>query len=120
VAAIDAVMPLVPVGRARASDPATSFRYRDGTGEIGVIASVTAPFCGDCTRARLSADGKLFTCLFASAGHDLKGLLRSGATRDDLKHALLAVWQGRGDRYSEERGSLVPLGEPVPMSYLGG
>jgi len=121
VSAIDSVMPLEPVGRARASDPATTYRYRDGSGEIGVIASVTAPFCGDCTRARLSADGKLFTCLFASEGHDLKALLRApDATDEDLRAKLTRIWGGREDRYSEQRGGRVMLAEPVPMSYLGG
>ena len=119
VAEVDAVFPLEPVGRTRPSDPATRYRYLDGSGEIGVIASVTRPFCGACTRARLSADGKLFTCLFASDGHDLKAPLRAGASDDELGAALTAVWTTRSDRYSEERGA-VRLGAPVPMSYLGG
>ena len=121
LARIEERFPLEAVGRVRASEPATRYRYRDGTGEIGVIASVTQPFCGDCTRARLSADGKLFTCLFASAGHDLKALVRTPGVSDaDLRAALSKVWQGRVDRYSEQRGGRVTLGDPVPMSYLGG
>ena len=121
VARIAERFPLEAVGRERPSEPATRYRYLDGTGEIGAIASVTEPFCGDCTRARLSADGKLFTCLFASSGHDLKALVRRpGVSDEDLREALSAVWQGRSDRYSEERGGRVTLAEPVPMSYLGG
>jgi cyclic pyranopterin phosphate synthase len=120
VARISERFALEPIGRERPSQPATGYRYRDGTGEIGVIASVTQPFCGDCTRARISADGKLFTCLFASGGHDLRSVLRGGASDEELRDAVAAVWRGREDRYSEQRGAPVMLGEPVPMSYLGG
>ena len=84
VASIDAELPLEPVEPSYRGEVAQRYRYRDGSGEIGVIASVTQPFCGDCTRARLSADGKLYTCLFAVRGHDLRGLVRSGASDDEL------------------------------------
>ena len=84
---------------------AQRWRYRDGAGEVGVIASVTQPFCGDCTRARLSAEGKLFTCLFAVRGHDLRALVRGGATDDELERRSRGVWGGRDDRYSELRSA---------------
>ena len=94
----------------------------DGSGEIGVIASVTEPFCGDCTRARLSAEGKLYTCLFAVRGHDLRALIRSGASDDELEAKLAEIWRVRGDRYSELRAeNTAELAEPkVEMSYIGG
>jgi cyclic pyranopterin phosphate synthase len=89
-------------------------------GEIGVIASVSQPFCGDCVRARISADGKLYTCLFAVAGHDLRALIRSGASDDALEVALRSIWLVRDDRYSDERAAqTVPLTK-VEMSYIGG
>ena len=102
VAAVDAEFPLEPVEPAYPGEVANRYRYQDGQGEIGVIASVTQPFCGDCTRARLSADGKLYTCLFAIRGHDLRGLLRSDAA-DDLEATIRSVWTRRTDRYSEIR-----------------
>ncbi len=117
---IDAVFPLEPVDAAYRGEVAQRFRYRDGAGEIGVIASVTQPFCGDCTRARISAEGKLYTCLFAVRGTDLRALLRGGATDDDLRDATTAVWAARTDRYSEirtERTSDLPR---IEMSYIGG
>ena len=92
---------------------------RDGAGEIGVIASVTQPFCGDCTRARLSADGKLYTCLFAVRGHDLRALLRSGAA-DELDETIRAIWTRRADRYSELRAEDTSALRKVEMSYIGG
>ena len=99
---------------------ARQYRYVDGAGEIGVISSVSQPFCGDCTRARLSADGQLFTCLFATAGHDVRALLRSGADDRELTDALRAIWTGRDDRYSELR-TLETVDLPkVEMSYIGG
>jgi GTP 3',8-cyclase len=85
-----------------------------------VIASVTQPFCRDCTRARLSTDGKLYTCLFAGAGHDLRALLRQGANDDDLRAALTRIWRGRGDRYSELRAAPGPTTDRIEMSYIGG
>ncbi|MDH4104007.1 MAG: GTP 3',8-cyclase MoaA, partial [Thermoleophilia bacterium] len=99
---------------------AQRYRYRDGAGEIGVIASVTQPFCGDCTRARLSADGKLYTCLFAIRGHDLRAILRSGASDGELDAAIRAVWERRTDRYSELRTEDTSSLRKVEMSYIGG
>jgi cyclic pyranopterin phosphate synthase len=97
--------PLQPVARNYASEVARRFRYADGQGEIGVIASVSEPFCGQCQRARLSADGRLLTCLFAADGVQLKPLLRSGASDLELRNLLVASWRARADRYSEERAS---------------
>ena len=120
VAAIEARWPLEPVSSAYRGEVAQRYRYRDGAGEIGVISSVTQPFCGDCTRARLSADGRLFTCLFATSGHDLRDLIRSGATDADLAEALRVIWTGRDDRYSELR-TLDTIDLPkVEMSFIGG
>ena len=96
------------------------WRYRDGRGEIGVIASVSKPFCGECTRLRLSADGSIYTCLFATRGTDLRDPLRSDSTDEELVEMISAVWRARSDRYSEERTG-VSLGLPkVEMSYIGG
>ena len=100
---IDARFPLREVGRDRGSAPAVDYEFVDGGGDIGVIASVTEPFCASCTRARLTADGKLVTCLFSDHGHDLKGLMRNGATDDELIEVISLVWQKRTDRYSDER-----------------
>jgi cyclic pyranopterin phosphate synthase len=120
VAAIGAEFPLEPVEPAYRGEVAQRYRYRDGTGEVGVIASVTQPFCGDCTRARLSADGKLYTCLFAVRGHDLRAVLRSGAGDDELEDAIRAVWERRTDRYSELRTEKTSRLRKVEMSYIGG
>lgn len=117
---IDARYPLVPVAPSHPGEVATRYRYRDGAGEIGVIGSVTQPLCGTCTRARLSADGKLHTCLFASAGTDLRELLRAGASDDELLAVIHGVWAGREDRYSELRGQPRTAGNRVEMSYIGG
>ncbi|QEM72229.1 hypothetical protein E5E91_01375 [Deinococcus radiodurans R1 = ATCC 13939 = DSM 20539] len=96
-------------------------RYRDAAGhELGLISSVTAPFCGDCTRARLSAVGVLYTCLFASRGFDLRAPLRAGASDDELRGQISALWGGRRDRYSEERGELTAARPKVEMSHIGG
>jgi GTP 3',8-cyclase len=120
VAAIDARWPLEPIESAYRGEVAQRWRYRDGAGEVGVISSVTQPFCGDCTRARLSADGRLFTCLFATTGHDLRALLRSGVTDVVLADGLRAIWSGRSDRYSELR-TLETIDQPkVEMSFIGG
>ena len=120
VALVGAEMPLEPVPANYPGEVARRFRYRDGSGEIGVVASVTMPFCGDCTRARLSADGKVFTCLFATSGHDLRALLRAGAADEDIRAALTSIWEARTDRYSEIR-SADTVGLPkVEMSYIGG
>jgi GTP 3',8-cyclase len=91
-----------------------------GTGEIGVIASVTQPFCGDCTRARLSAEGRLYTCLFAVRGHDLRALLRRGASNAELSDAIAALSARRSDRYSELRSQATTSLPKVEMSYIGG
>jgi len=99
---------------------ARRWRFRDGTGEIGVIASVTRPFCGDCTRARLSADGHLFTCLFASRGFDLRTALRDGSSDEDLRQQISEIWRARADRYSELRSAATAIQQRPEMSYLGG
>ena len=120
VARIDAAWPLEPVEPARPDETARRYRYRDGAGEIGVIASVTEPFCGGCSRARLSAEGQLFNCLFAVKGHDLREPLRAGADDDELAAAIRAVWTPRNDRYSELRTAETASGPKVEMSYIGG
>jgi cyclic pyranopterin phosphate synthase len=117
---IDAELPLEPVEPAYRGEVAKRWRYRDGTGEIGVIASVTQPFCGDCTRARISAEGRLYTCLFATRGHDLRALLRSGATDEDLRDSIRGVWAARTDRYSELRSAETAELPRIEMSYIGG
>jgi cyclic pyranopterin phosphate synthase len=109
-----------PVDPGYRGEVAKRWRYKDGKGEIGVIASVTQPFCGDCTRARLSAEGKLFTCLFAIRGHDLRALIRGGATDEELTGALANVWNSRKDRYSELRSDATESLPKVEMSYIGG
>lgn len=131
---IDAVLPLEPAAPNYRGETARRYRYRDGGGEIGVISSVTQPFCGDCTRARLSSEGRLYTCLFAGEGFDLRELVRGGADDFEIAAALARVWGRRDDRYSETR-SLVTLGGPksegsddsgrrrgpkVEMSHIGG
>lgn len=120
VAVIDAELPLEPVEPNYRGEVARRWRYKDGSGEVGVIASVTQPFCGDCTRARLSAEGRLYTCLFALKGHDLRALVRGGATDDDLHEAIGQVWTRRGDRYSELRTATTAHLPKVEMSYIGG
>jgi cyclic pyranopterin phosphate synthase len=117
---IDAEMPLEPVDPGYRGEVAQRWRYSDGDGEVGVIASVTQPFCGDCTRARLSADGKLYTCLFAVRGHDLRALLRDGADDDEIAAAIEHVWGRRDDRYSELRSAETADLPKVEMSYIGG
>src|SRR5919108_6370268 len=103
VDAIDGEFPLEPVEAAYRGEVAARYRYRDGAGEIGVIASVTQPFCRDCTRARLSAEGRLYTCLFSNVGRDLRGPLRAGADDADLAALIGRIWGRRADRYSELR-----------------
>jgi GTP 3',8-cyclase len=120
LARIGAEFPLEPVPPEYPGEVATRYRFRDGAGEIGVIASVTRPFCGDCTRARLSADGRLYTCLFAVSGHDLRAPLRSGASDEELMERIEAVWTARTDRYSELRSAATPGSPKVEMSYIGG
>ncbi|HEY0841126.1 MAG TPA: GTP 3',8-cyclase MoaA [Vulgatibacter sp.] len=115
------VHPLEPVAPRYPGEVARRWRYDDGSGEIGIVSSVSAPFCGACTRARITADGVLYTCLFATAGLDLKPVLRSGSGREEVEHTLAAVWSRRDDRYSELRGIGAPSSEPkVEMSRVGG
>ncbi len=120
LARLDAVLPLEPVPPAYPGEVADRFRYRDGAGEVGVIASVTAPFCGTCTRARLSAEGHLYTCLFAAQGTDLKAPLRSGATDADLEQLIRETWLVRADRYSELRTAGTEELPRVEMFAIGG
>ena len=117
---IDANWPLEPLRPNYPGEVANRYRYRDNAGEIGLIASVTQPFCGNCTRARLSADGKLHTCLFASRGHDLRALLRRGATDQELAQHLQSIWTARADRYSEARTAQTLQAAKIEMSYIGG
>jgi cyclic pyranopterin phosphate synthase len=117
---IDAVWPLEPLPPARPDDTSRRFRYRDGAGEVGMIASVTQPFCGGCSRARLSAEGRLYTCLFAVKGHDLRGPLRAGASAEALAASIRDVWHKRSDRYSELRTAETAVLPKVEMSYIGG
>jgi len=120
VAMIDSEMPLEPVQAEYRGEVAARYRYKDGSGEIGVISSVTQPFCADCTRARLSADGSLYTCLFATQGHDLRALVRSGATDEEITHAIAAVWTERTDRYSDLRSEQTAGLHKIEMSFIGG
>ena len=120
VAMIDREMPLEPLLAGYRGEVAARYRYKDGGGEIGVISSVTQPFCADCTRARLSADGSLYTCLFATQGHDLRALLRSGATDEEITHAIAAVWTDRTDRYSDLRSEQTAGLHKIEMSFIGG
>jgi cyclic pyranopterin phosphate synthase len=120
IGAIDARWPLDAVDASYRGEVAQRYRYRDGGGEVGVIASVTQPFCGDCTRARISADGQLFTCLFATRGHDLRALVRGGASDGELRDAIASVWKVREDRYSELRSDETVDLPRVEMSFIGG
>ena len=120
VAAIDAQMPLEPLPPNYPGEVATRWRYRDGSGEVGVIASVSQPFCGGCTRARLSAEGLLYTCLFGIRGHDLRGPLRAGASDAELAALVERTWAGRTDRYSELRSAATVALPKVEMSHIGG
>jgi len=118
---IAAAFPLEPAEPNYAGEVAERWAYRDGSGEIGVIASVTQPFCGGCTRARLTLDGKLVTCLFASGGRDLRGPLRDGASDDALREIIAGTWKARSDRYSEERAGLGAAPRPkIEMYRIGG
>ena len=124
---IHPAMPLVPLQASAPGETAERWAYADGSGEIGVISSVTQAFCGDCNRARLSTEGQLYLCLFANRGHDLRSLLRGGASDADITSAIGHIWQGRSDRYSELRGTLPADTTPgsaatrrVEMSYIGG
>jgi cyclic pyranopterin phosphate synthase len=120
LAMVAAEHPLEPMPPTHPGEVAERYRYRDGSGEIGVIASVSRPFCGDCSRARISADGQLYTCLFATRGHDLRALLRDGVSDEELDGALRAIWTARDDRYSELRTEETSHLPKVEMSYIGG
>ena len=120
VSMIDREFPLEQVDPNYTGEVAERWRYRDGSGEIGVIASVTQAFCRDCTRARISTEGKLYTCLFATGGHDLRALLRGGAADGEIRDAVAAIWSKRSDRYSEIRTSHTAKLEKIEMSYIGG
>jgi len=123
---IGAEFPIEPVDRNYRGEVANRYRYRDGGGEIGIIASVSEPFCGDCTRARLTIEGKLVTCLFAAGGTDLRTPLRAGASDDELRKLIEGVWTKRTDRYSEERAKLTASGDSstrkakIEMYQIGG
>ncbi|MGV8805508.1 MAG: GTP 3',8-cyclase MoaA [Polaromonas sp.] len=124
---LNAEFPLTAIDPNYSGETAERWRYLDGGGEIGVISSVTQAFCGECNRARLSTEGKLFLCLFASQGHDLRALLRGSYSDEQIAAAVGAIWQGRSDRYSELRAALPPDASPasggpkrVEMSYIGG
>lgn len=117
---INTEFPIEPVGANYRGEVAKRWRYRDGAGEIGIISSVTQPFCGSCTRARLSAEGSLYTCLFATQGHDLRRLLRGGASDEYITEFLSSTWSRRDDRYSELRSGETSALRKVEMSYIGG
>jgi len=117
---IDRELPLEPVGANYRGEVAKRWRYRDGSGEIGVIASVTQAFCGECTRLRISAEGQIYTCLFATSGHDLRGQLRSGASDEAIAQWIARIWNARSDRYSEIRGEQTVKTQKIEMSYIGG
>ncbi len=117
---VNEAFPVEPADPNYRGEVAQRYRYKDGAGEIGVIASVTQPFCGDCTRARVSAEGELYTCLFATQGADLRHLLREGATDEELDAAISGVWGARRDRYSEIRSSRTADLPRIEMSYIGG
>jgi len=120
VETIGAGMPLEPADANYTGEVAERWRYKDGSGEIGVIASVTQAFCRDCTRARISTEGKLYTCLFATGGHDLRSLLRDGASDEALEARVREIWSRRADRYSEVRSSQSVEVKKIEMSYIGG
>jgi len=117
---IDRELPLEPLDPNYPGEVAERWRYRDGSGEIGVIASVTQAFCRTCTRIRLSTEGKLYTCLFATTGHDLRALLRGGASDDEIRAAISGIWSTRTDRYSEIRTGQTTRLQKIEMSYIGG
>lgn len=117
---INAEYPIEPSDSNYEGEVAQRWRYRDGGGEIGIISSVTQPFCGSCSRARLSAEGSLYTCLFATKGHDLRHVLRRGASDDEIKALLINIWSGRIDRYSDLRTAETATLPKIEMSYIGG
>jgi len=117
---IDSEMPIEPAERNYRGEVAQRWRYRDGSGEIGIISSISEPFCGACTRARLSAEGELYTCLFGVKGHDFRALLRGSADDEEIADFLSRVWRIRDDRYSELRTAETALLPKVEMSHIGG
>ena len=117
---ISAEMPLEAIDPNYEGEVAERWRYRDGSGEIGVISSVTQAFCSTCTRVRLSTEGKLYTCLFATQGHDLRALLRGGRSDEEISSVIASIWQGRNDRYSEIRTAQTAGAPKIEMSYIGG
>src|SRR5262249_26212758 len=117
---INAVFPIEPAEANYRGEVAKRWRYRDGGGEIGIITSITQPFCGDCTRARLSPEGELYTCLFGTRGHDFRSLLRNGASDQEIAAFLASVWHIRSDRYSEIRSAETAGLRKVEMSHIGG
>ncbi len=117
---IGAEFPLEPIDANYPGEVAARWRYQDGTGEIGVISSVTQAFCNSCTRIRLSTEGKLYTCLFATEGHDLRDLLRGGSNDNELDAAIAGIWQSRQNRYSLLRVAATPTLKKIEMSYIGG
>jgi len=117
---IQSVFPCEPADPNYKGEVAKRWRYRDGTGEFGVISSVTEAFCGTCTRARLSTDGALYTCLFAQKGFDLKSMLRAGRSDEEIHNAIASIWQRRDDHYSEIRTAETATQQKVEMSYIGG
>ena len=117
---INAELPIEPLEANYRGEVAKRWKYKSGAGEIGLIASVTQPFCGDCSRARLSAVGQLYTCLFATEGHDLRNIIRNGTSDTQIKQRLIAIWHQRNDRYSETRFEVSKNKPKVEMSYIGG
>jgi cyclic pyranopterin phosphate synthase len=115
----ESIGPLKPVSSDHPSDVAKRWKTDDGD-HIGLIQSVTAPFCGDCSRARLSANGSMYTCLFATQGNDLRSLIRMGANKFDLQEAVSTIWSKRNDRYSEGRTQITQSSRKVEMSFIGG
>jgi cyclic pyranopterin phosphate synthase len=120
IALIQAEFPLTAINRDYAGEVAARWRYRDGAGEIGVISSVTRAFCGSCTRVRLSTEGKLYTCLFAQSGHDMRALVRGANDDQALSRAIAGIWHTRSDRYSEMRTAATTAVRKIEMSYIGG
>jgi len=109
--------PLKEVGRDRGSAPSVDYEFVDGRGDIGVIASVTEPFCSSCTRVRLTADGKIVTCLFSNVGHNVKVLMRGGASDSEISEFISNIWRGRSDRYSAERLEALQASNYDPKSH---
>jgi len=120
LAMIGREFPLEPLDPAYTGEVAERWRYRDGSGEIGLISSVTQAFCRDCTRARLATDGKLYTCLFATTGYDLRALVRGGSSDEEIGNYVAAIWLQRADRYSEIRSEHTVALPKIEMSYIGG